>query len=120
MSDLPYWGWGGVPPSESIQKRHTATALNLCSLFNMTPSPVSPSVDVPHVDGPRFVLPPDLYKISSHDNMDRLAHVYGKSFRDLCRGFNRDYPNVPDYIVYPREEGDIVDLLQFCSKNLSF
>jgi alkyldihydroxyacetonephosphate synthase len=46
---------------------------------------------------------------------DRASHAYGRSFRDLVRGLRGDYPNPPDLVAYPRNEGDVVALLDWCS-----
>src|SRR5262249_31943226 len=46
---------------------------------------------------------------------DRAAHTYGKSFRDVVRGFRREYPNPPDVVAFPRDEAEIFALLEWCA-----
>ena len=49
------------------------------------------------------------------DPYDRAAHTYGRSFRDLVRAFRRDYAHAPDLVAFPRDEEDVVSVLEWCS-----
>ncbi len=51
----------------------------------------------------------------STDPYDRAAHTYGRSFRDLVRAFRRDYAHAPDLVAFPRGEGELVSVLEWCS-----
>ena len=44
------------------------------------------------------------------------AHTYGKSFRDVVRAFARDFANPPDLVAFPRDEADVVALLDWCTR----
>ena len=49
------------------------------------------------------------------DPDERAGHTYGKSFRDVWRGLHRDFSRPPDLVAIPRDEHDIVALLDWCS-----
>lgn len=42
------------------------------------------------------------------DDLDRIVHTYGKSLRDLLRLRGNVLPRVPDVVVYPGSEEDVV------------
>ena len=63
---------------------------------------------------PRLEAPASL-AASSTDPYDRAAHTYGRSFRDLVRAFRRDYAHAPDLVAFPRGEGELVSVLEWCS-----
>ena len=50
----------------------------------------------------------------STDPYDGAAHTYGRSFRDLVRAFRRYYPHAPDLVAFPRGEGELVSVLEWC------
>ncbi len=54
------------------------------------------------------VLRPD--QITS-DPMERVVHTYGKSLRDLLRVRRGDLGRLPDVIVYPETEDDVVAIM---------
>ena len=45
---------------------------------------------------------------------DRAGHSYGKGSRDLIRAFRRYYPNPIDVVAFPRDEKDIIRILEWC------
>lgn len=45
------------------------------------------------------------------DAMDRVVHTYGKSLRDLLRIRRGDLGRLPDVIVYPESEDDVVAIM---------
>ena len=45
------------------------------------------------------------------DDLDRVVHSYGKSLRDLVRIRRGDLGRVPDVVVYPRHEDDVVAVM---------
>jgi alkyldihydroxyacetonephosphate synthase len=46
------------------------------------------------------------------DRLDRVVHTYGKSVRDLIRLRANDLPRVPDVVVYPGDEDDVVAVMR--------
>ena len=75
------------------------------------PARGSPSKPLPRA----AVVPPvSLEPAFSTDPYDR-AHTYGRSFRDLVRAFRRDYAHAPDLVAFPRDEGGLMSVLDWCS-----
>ncbi len=63
----------------------------------------------------RVTPPPSLAELCASDDLTRASHTYGKSFRDVVRGFRRDFANPPDVVAFPTTEGDVVALLDWCA-----
>jgi alkyldihydroxyacetonephosphate synthase len=63
---------------------------------------------------PRVEPPDSLASICSLSTYDRAAHTYGRGFRDLVRAYRRYYPNPFDLVAYPRDEQDLVGILEWC------
>ncbi len=49
------------------------------------------------------------------DPRSRAQHAYGRNFFDVLRGFRGEYPNPPDIVAYPENEGDLTLLLEWCA-----
>jgi alkyldihydroxyacetonephosphate synthase len=64
---------------------------------------------------PRLAPPASLEAAFSAEPYARVAHTYGRSFRDLVRAFRRDYAHAPDLVAFPRGEGELVSVLEWCS-----
>lgn len=64
---------------------------------------------------PRIALPPALAELGSTSVSDRARHSYGRSFRDVVRGFRGEFPRPPDVVAFPRSEADVVAVLDFCA-----
>jgi alkyldihydroxyacetonephosphate synthase len=113
---LKFWGWGyeGDGPNEDAQRR-------LCERTSQRfGRPLSlaaaPRLEEIALRPPRVRPPAALEPICAVETYDRAAHHYGKSFRDLVRGFRRDYPNPPDVVAYPRNEDELVAVLEWCDR----
>ncbi|MGH6725718.1 MAG: FAD-binding oxidoreductase, partial [Pseudolabrys sp.] len=78
--------------------------------FSVTPAPQLTDIELRQ---PRVAPPASLMAICSSEKYDRAAHTYGKSVIDLARGLARDYANPPDVVAYPRNEQDVVALLDW-------
>jgi alkyldihydroxyacetonephosphate synthase len=112
---LKFWGWGyeGDGPNEDAQ-------LRLCErqsqrfgrALTLAPAPQLGEIELRH---PRVKPPTALESICASDAYNRAAHHYGKSFRDLVRGFRRQFPNPPDVIAFPRNEQEVVQVLEWCA-----
>ncbi len=116
MSDkrLKFFGWGyegdQVAPDE-LRWFERAWAHELgTDGFSVTPAPQLADIELRR---PRVAPPASLAAICSSEKYDRAAHAFGKSVIDLARGLARDYSNPPDVVAYPRNEQDIVALLDW-------
>ena len=67
------------------------------------------------VPRPVVALPPTLAQLASTEVVDRLAHARGKAYRDVVRNLKGDIGRVPDAVVRPASEQDIVDVLDWAS-----
>ncbi len=113
-----FWGWGYTdqgPTPEQQAKLGAGLAARLgTGPLEATPPP---RIEQLTLRAPR-VRPPDaLAAICSTAPEDRAGHTYGKSFRDLVRAFRRDYAHPPDVVAYPRDEGEVRALLDWCSSS---
>jgi alkyldihydroxyacetonephosphate synthase len=110
-----FWGWGlegdGLTASE-IEQLGAAFAerLGIAGVRLLEPPRVA-ELDLP---APRVAPPASLEPAFSTDPYERAAHTYGKSFRDLVRSFRRDYAHAPDLVAFPRDEGELVSVLDWC------
>jgi len=67
---------------------------------------------------PRVALPAAIQPFCTSDKYDRLLHSYGRSVHDLARMIHRrDFSNPPDAVAYPRDEGEIRAVLDWCGAN---
>ena len=64
----------------------------------------------------RVAAPASLAELASDDLEDRAAHSHGKAFRDVVRNLHGDLTQAPDLVLRPRTEGDVVDVLDWCSR----
>ena len=111
-----FWGWGlegeGLAVSEIEQFGAIfAGRLGIDGVRVREP----PQVDELDLRAPRLAPPASLEAAFSTDPYDRAAHTYGRSFRDLVRAFRRDYAHAPDLVAFPRSEGELVSVLDWCS-----
>lgn len=112
-----FWGWGyedqGPNPE---QQRHLAERMakrfNLGG-FEITPPPTEVELNL---RAPRIKPPDSLAAICSSSAYDRAGHSYGKSFSDIVRAFRRDYRNPFDVVAFPRDERELVAVLEWCDR----
>jgi alkyldihydroxyacetonephosphate synthase len=110
-----FWGWGyeDQGPNPEQQKKMAERMANRFGLGELTilPHPTEAELNL----RPPRVRPPDsLAPIFSASTYDRAAHSYGRGFRDLVRAYRRYYPNPFDLVAYPRDEQDLVRILEWC------
>jgi alkyldihydroxyacetonephosphate synthase len=110
-----FWGWGYADrfPSDDVRKMLAAQIGALLGAEpTLRPLPAESSV---RLTAPRCMPPAQLGAIASIDPRERIAHTYGRSFRDLVRGFHGDFSCAPDWVAYPTSEADVAALLRHCS-----
>ncbi len=110
-----FWGWGYEDQAPNpTQQQHLAERMaHRFGLdgFTITPPPTEAELKL---RAPRVTPPAALAAICSSSVYDRAGHSYGKSFRDIVRAFRRDYPNPFDVVAFPRNEQDLVRVLEWC------
>ena len=111
-----WWGWGWQDEalsSEQASRLGAAVAARF-GIADLSPRP-APSLGSLDMPPSRLTPPPALAEICSVDVESRAGHTYGKSFRDVVRGFEGRLEHPPDVVARPRDETDIVDLLDWCA-----
>ena len=110
-----FWGWGlegdGLAAGE-IERLGAVFAERFgVEGLRLREPPRVAELELP---APRLAPPGSLAPVFSTDPYERAAHTYGKSFRDLVRAFRRDYAHAPDLVAFPRDEGELVSVLDWC------
>ena len=115
-SDRSWWGWG--TDAARLTAAETTELVGRVALLlpghdlsdHQPPDPRA--LDV----APSRVTPPaSLGDLCSADVVDRLSHARGKAFRDVVRNLHGDLSHIPDLVVRPRTERDVVDVLDWCT-----
>ncbi|MER5955751.1 FAD-binding oxidoreductase [Streptomyces sp. NPDC001893] len=111
-----WWGWGNVEDAvvgvESDEL--TRKVSELLPDADLTHHP-APPVESFEVGASKVKAPPALSSIVSADVRDRLAHSHGQAFRDVVRALLGRLPHVPDLVVRPTSEAEVVQVLDWCS-----
>ena len=111
---LKYFGWGregeGMTAAEEIAALERYRHLFGVSNFEDKTPPALAEISL---RPPRIVPPAALSPICSCELYDRVAHTYGKSYRDYARGLDGDYAAAPDVVAYPRNESEIAAVLDW-------
>ena len=110
------WGWEEAALTPG-QTRRLAAAL--AGRFGMEPP--EPEAPVPLDDivlrPPRVAAPSPLAHLCSDGRRDRASHTYGRSYRDTVRLLRGDLPRPPDLVAHPRDEADVIALLDWCGSS---
>lgn len=111
-----WWGWGRDDAQvvgaelDSLLDRVRLMLPDHDLTDHPPPAPSSLAVGEPRVSPPSA-----LSGLCSTDPVDRLAHARGKAFRDVVRNLHGDTTYLPDLVVRPGTEQDVVDVLAWCS-----
>jgi len=109
-----WWGWGveGAGPSA---EQGRAIARTVAERFGVAVDPrPPPRIEEVTLPPPRVRPPATLAEIVSDDATERAGHHYGKSYRDVVRAFRRELPSPPDQVAFPRDEAELVAVLDWC------
>jgi len=112
-----FWGWGveGAGPSPE-QCEGIAKALAARFGVALEPPMTAPRIEEITLREPRLAPPAALAGLCSTAPDERAGHHYGKSYRDVVRGFRREFPNPPDLVAFPSNENEVVALLDWCAE----
>ncbi len=113
-----FWGWGWEDEGPTAEQQGKIADLlkerfALRSVDVRTP----PRIEELSLPDCRITPPDSLASICSAAAYDRAGHTYGKSFRDVVRAFRRNYDHPPDLVAFPRDENQIIDLLDWCTRD---
>ncbi len=124
--NLRWWGWGTQDQDFSLEGRPSfwPTLQEWLELPDdairreTPPVPLEeivlrpPRLDDPVLHSLRRLLGED---VVYSDQLSRVEHAYGKSYRDLIRIRAGHIPTPPDAVVYPADQGHIASLLAWAA-----
>src|SRR4051794_31166549 len=116
-SRAKFWGWGPEdrqPPHEQVAEAGAAARRHL----GFEPAEVERPARVEDLElpPPRVEPPASLAPICSSDPHARASHAYGKAYRDIVRAFRGRIDDPPDVVARPREERELVQVLDWCAE----
>ncbi|MEY2464641.1 MAG: alkyldihydroxyacetonephosphate synthase [Acidimicrobiaceae bacterium] len=116
MPKRSWWGWGWEDEALDASTR-AKLAKAIGGRFGWADVDVRQPIALEALElrSPRVSAPSALAEICSTTAFDRASHTYGKSYRDVVRGFHGDLPRPPDAVVFPRDEADVVAVLDWCA-----
>ena len=113
-----WWGWGSV--EEAVTPAESAELLARVREFlpgaELSPH-AAPGPGVTRPAARRGSLPrAPLAGLCSDDPSDRAAHTTARRSATWCATCTAQLANPPDLVVRPRTEQDVVDVLDWCSR----
>jgi alkyldihydroxyacetonephosphate synthase len=116
MPKLSFWGWGWEDRFPDDEARR-ALGAQIGALLGCAPElRAPPSIDAVKMPAPRAVVPGDIAAFATSDAGARARHAYGRSYRDIVRGFAGDFATAPDIVATPRDEEELARVLAACEK----
>ena len=110
-----FWGWGYEDAGPNAEQRQ-GIAATLAARFNTDiVAAEPPDLGAIELPPPQAEPPASLESIMSTDPYDRASHTYGKAYRDVVRGFRGDFSAAPALVAFPRDEGDVTAVLDWCA-----
>ncbi len=113
---LSFWGWGWADkfPDDDARRGIAVQVAALLGFDGLVPH-APPTLESAKVPTPRVSVPEALGAFCTNDREQRIRHTYGRSYRDLVRGFSGDFSPAPDLVAHPRDEDDVALLLQWAA-----
>jgi len=111
-----FWGWGveGAGPSAAQSEGIGKTLAARFPGHAFVPL-APPQIDEIALPAPRVAPPAALAPLCSAEPFDRAGHTYGKSYRDVVRGYARNFACAPDLVAFPRDESEVAAVLDWCA-----
>jgi alkyldihydroxyacetonephosphate synthase len=111
-----HWGWGWEdqqPDRAGLEAAARAVHDRLGFEVERIEEPVP--LDAVELPEPRVEPPASLSGVLSADRHDRISHALGKAYRDIVRGFRGEFPNPPDLVAHPADDGEVEAVLGWCA-----
>jgi alkyldihydroxyacetonephosphate synthase len=116
VSTYGIWGWGAAGDEPSAADLEAIAPYVQETTGVQVQQPATPVPLPPLAPSARLgSLPASLRGLASDDPADRARHGIGRSYRDLVRALRGELADVPDLVLRPRTEQDVVDLLDWAS-----
>jgi alkyldihydroxyacetonephosphate synthase len=111
-----HWGWGYEDQRFSPTEVRAAAG-GLAGHLGLGDAEVEEPValEAAALPAPRVGPPGALGEICSSDAHARASHAWGSSYMDVVRGFRGHFEHAPDFVAYPRDEGEVERVLEWCS-----
>ncbi len=112
-----FWGWGYAEKLPGrAQRLALAGQLRLALGFQAGLPKKPPRLDDIELRRPRVEVPSGLAGFSTAGKLERVSHTYGRSYRDIVRGFRGDFSPTPDFVARPRNEDDVAAVLDWAGE----
>ncbi|KUN09259.1 FAD-linked oxidase [Streptomyces yokosukanensis] len=111
-----WWGWGHVEDAVRGAELEALLARVRALMPGELTAHEPPDISSLALPTPRVTPPASLAGLCSVDPGDRAAHAHGKAFRDVVRNLHGELRHVPDLVARPAEERDVIDLLDWCTR----
>jgi alkyldihydroxyacetonephosphate synthase len=108
------WGWGGPEdaPTETGLRDLAPFVVGVTGLAVQDPERPQGLAPLPE---PKRALPASLSRLGSTDPEDRARHGIGRAYREVVQAMRGLVADVPDLVVRPETEQDVVDVLDWAS-----
>lgn len=113
-----WWGWGveGAGPDARQQESMANGFRRRFDRADITVAP-PPRLEDLHLPEPRIAPPAALASHFSDAPYDRAGHTYGKSYRDVVRGFHGLMESPPDLVAFPDGEPTLASILDWATSS---
>src|SRR5215216_4367683 len=114
---LKWWGWGYEDQQPSHEEvRQAAAGIREHLGFEPEDAELPPRLEDLDLPEPRLRPPGGaLAEICAADTYSRASHAYGKAYRDIVRAFRGRVDHPPDLVAYPRNEDELIAILDWCA-----
>ncbi|MFW5920708.1 MAG: FAD-binding oxidoreductase [Polyangiales bacterium] len=111
-----FWGWGWADrfPDEATRKSMGEQVQQMLG-FPVERCDTPPRLEDVSAPAPRLAPPEALAQFVTAGRPERIAHTYGKGYRDILRGFRGEFASAPDLVARPRTEQEVTAVLDWAS-----
>ncbi len=113
---LRFWGWGYEDEALRVEEEAIIRKSVARRVGDLVKEIAPPTEDEMDLRTPRIKPPAAFDEIISATPYDRLVHCFGKSFPDIVRMLMRHVPCPPDLVAFPRNEQNVIDILDWASR----
>ncbi len=108
-----HWGWGWADKFPDTKTRAQLGQQVQALLGFETRPPIEPvPLEAVELPPPRL----DAHPAITTDTEERIRHTYGRSYRDVVRGFRGEFDAAPDAVARPTTEAAIEALLEWAER----